>query len=92
MIPSTLWGTANYEPPACARVSAVKSTGAHNRERGNVTCRHIETVTRTTEKKYQDTRVVVNRSTIAFAPIIPCHGVLSAHGKMHGFSASGGLQ
>ena len=26
-----------------------------------------------------------------FAPIVPCHRVLSADGKMHGFSASGGV-
>ena len=27
-----------------------------------------------------------------FAPIVPCHGVVAADGKMHGFSASGGLE
>ncbi|MEA2720444.1 MAG: methylated-DNA-[protein]-cysteine S-methyltransferase [Candidatus Eremiobacteraeota bacterium] len=26
-----------------------------------------------------------------FAPIVPCHRVLSANGKMHGFSAGGGV-
>jgi methylated-DNA-[protein]-cysteine S-methyltransferase len=26
-----------------------------------------------------------------FAPLVPCHRVLSADGKMHGFSASGGV-
>ena len=26
-----------------------------------------------------------------FPPIVPCHRVLSAEGKMHGFSASGGI-
>jgi methylated-DNA-[protein]-cysteine S-methyltransferase len=26
-----------------------------------------------------------------FAPVIPCHRVLSADGKMHGFSATGGV-
>lgn len=26
-----------------------------------------------------------------FAPVVPCHRVLSADGKMHGFSASGGV-
>lgn len=26
-----------------------------------------------------------------FAPIVPCHRVVSADGKMHGFSASGGV-
>jgi methylated-DNA-[protein]-cysteine S-methyltransferase len=26
-----------------------------------------------------------------FAPLVPCHRVLSADGKMHGFSASGGI-
>ncbi|HEY0393282.1 MAG TPA: methylated-DNA--[protein]-cysteine S-methyltransferase [Candidatus Elarobacter sp.] len=27
-----------------------------------------------------------------FAPIVPCHRVVAADGKMHGFSASGGLE
>ena len=26
-----------------------------------------------------------------FAPVVPCHGVVAAGGKMHGFSANGGV-